>query len=279
MKITLTRDADAFADKTRALFESGYQYSLIASILRAVRAGRYGPAVPLFAYGTKDGKTSFAALRTPPWNLLATEIDPASARQLVAKWLQEDPELPGVSGPRAAARPITEAWRQHTGGEARCRLRELAYVLDRVTEPRRPAPGTLRTVRDDELTLAREWMRAFGRETKALPDDRADLIIEARAADRCLYVWDDDGPCSLLATTPPVAGTVRIGPVYTPPEHRRRGYAGTAVAAASREALAGGARHCALYTDVTNPTSNKIYAEIGYRQVGEHEEWEFERAG
>ena len=72
-----------------------------------------------------------------------------------------------------------------------------------------------------------------------------------------------------------MAGTVRIGPVYTPPEHRRRGYARTAVAAASRQALAQGASRCLLFTDVANRTSNKIYAEVGYERFGEHEEWEF----
>lgn len=75
----------------------------------------------------------------------------------------------------------------------------------------------------------------------------------------------------------PVAGAVRVGPVYTPPALRGRGYAGTAVAEASRRALAGGARSCMLYTDLANPTSNKIYAEVGYRRAGDWEEHDFDR--
>jgi predicted GNAT family acetyltransferase len=68
---------------------------------------------------------------------------------------------------------------------------------------------------------------------------------------------------------------VRIGPVYTPPERRARGYAGSAVAAASRRALAGGADTCMLFTDLSNPTSNKIYAEVGYTPAGSWEEHTF----
>jgi predicted GNAT family acetyltransferase len=68
---------------------------------------------------------------------------------------------------------------------------------------------------------------------------------------------------------------VRIGPVYTPPELRRRGYAGSAVAAASRRALTAGAHTCMLFTDLANPTSNKIYAEVGYRAIGGWEEYSF----
>jgi predicted GNAT family acetyltransferase len=80
----------------------------------------------------------------------------------------------------------------------------------------------------------------------------------------------------MVGVSPPVAGVVRIGPVYTPMEHRRRGYAGSAVAAASRRALARGAERCMLFTDLANPTSNKIYAEVGYRRVGDWEELAFE---
>jgi hypothetical protein len=85
-------------------------------------------------------------------------------------------------------------------------------------------------------------------------------------------VWDDGQPVSMIGLAPEVAGVVRIGPVYTPPPHRRRGYAGSAVAAASRRALAGGAARCMLFTDLANPTSNKIYAEVGYRRVADWEE-------
>jgi predicted GNAT family acetyltransferase len=50
------------------------------------------------------------------------------------------------------------------------------------------------------------------------------------------------------------------------------------VAAVSRRALAGGADRCMLFTDLANPTSNKIYAEVGYRRRGDWEEIALERA-
>jgi predicted GNAT family acetyltransferase len=60
--------------------------------------------------------------------------------------------------------------------------------------------------------------------------------------------------------------------VYTPPEHRRRGYATALVADLSRHALRTGAERCMLFTDLANPTSNRIYARIGYRRCGDWEE-------
>jgi predicted GNAT family acetyltransferase len=67
---------------------------------------------------------------------------------------------------------------------------------------------------------------------------------------------------------------VRIGPVYTPPELRGRGYASSAVAARSRLAIQNGLR-CTLFTDLANPTSNKIYADVGYRRVADWNELVF----
>jgi predicted GNAT family acetyltransferase len=65
---------------------------------------------------------------------------------------------------------------------------------------------------------------------------------------------------------PASLGVARIGPVYTPPEHRGHGWASNAVAEVSRRVQAHGVRVC-LFTDQANPTSNKLYAALGYRPV------------
>ncbi len=60
---------------------------------------------------------------------------------------------------------------------------------------------------------------------------------------------------------------VRISLVYTPPDRRRQGYASASVAGLSQAMLESGKRYCCLFTDLANPTSNHIYAVIGYRPV------------
>jgi predicted GNAT family acetyltransferase len=73
----------------------------------------------------------------------------------------------------------------------------------------------------------------------------------------------------------PTLTGISIGSVYTPPEWRGKGYASACVAALSQLCLDSGYRFCMLFTDLSNPTSNKIYQQIGYRPIGESREFRF----
>ncbi len=75
-----------------------------------------------------------------------------------------------------------------------------------------------------------------------------------------------------------MAGMTRVGPVYTPPELRGRGYAGGATAAVSQAVLDAGATEVVLYTDRDNPTSNALYQRLGYRPVEDRLVLSFEPA-
>ena len=68
----------------------------------------------------------------------------------------------------------------------------------------------------------------------------------------------------------------RVAPVYTPPGERGRGYASAAVAALTTRLLDGGADWCAIFADVDNATTNKIYQRIGYKEHGTYREYDFE---
>jgi len=79
--------------------------------------------------------------------------------------------------------------------------------------------------------------------------------------------------------TDPDAFLAAVAPVYTLPEHRGSGHATALVAALSRELLARGKRKLFLTTDAANPTSNAIYARIGYRPQNEDCHFDFVAPG
>jgi predicted GNAT family acetyltransferase len=82
-------------------------------------------------------------------------------------------------------------------------------------------------------------------------------------------VSDAGEPVALAARTATAAGVARIAPVYTPSEHRRRGYGAAITAACTADALARDAEHVVLFADVENPTTNAIYRQIGFRPIAD----------
>ncbi|MFG1909116.1 GNAT family N-acetyltransferase [Kribbella sp. NPDC048928] len=61
---------------------------------------------------------------------------------------------------------------------------------------------------------------------------------------------------------------------HTPPEHRRRGYGGALTSHVTVRILAEGNYAC-LYTDLANPTANKLYHQAGYRPVADFVDVDF----
>jgi hypothetical protein len=155
---------------------------------------------------------------------------------------------------------------QHT------RLHELGELI-----PPTPVPGALKVATDDDVDLVEQWFAAFmgdadeqagrprGSSAHESPD-RAELLRRLRTGRVWFWVDERGQPVHLTAANPPSFGVARVGPVYTPPAQRGRGWASNAVAGVSRLLQAAGARVC-LFTDQANPTSNKIYTALGYRPV------------
>lgn len=96
--------------------------------------------------------------------------------------------------------------------------------------------------------------------------------VRDRVSSGLLWVWEgaDGAPVSLAARNRTAAGVARVGPVYTPPEHRRRGYGTAVTAACTRDALDRGTDNVVLFTDLANPTSNAIYQQISFRPLCDH---------
>jgi predicted GNAT family acetyltransferase len=214
-----------------------------------------------------------AALRTPPHSLVRARPLRDGALDALAAAIDDD--LPGVVGAQPEAGAFADVWAARTGAAATVRFAQGIHRLERV----RPAaaPGALRDATDGDLPLLLDWWRAFAVEAHGGAPPPDDEIRHALAHRGGLVIWDDGGPVSFAGHGGETPNGVRIGPVYTPPERRGRGYASALVAALSARLLAGGRRFCFLYTDHANPTANRIYARIGYERVCDAAEIAFAR--
>lgn len=219
-----------------------------------------------------------AALQTPPSPMLLSGVPIEHISQLASEWHEVDPGLGGAMGPKDLTEAFAKEWSKVTGREAEvtCELR--LYRLDELSVPDVPGEARLGTA-DDIPLLAKYWL-GFTRDTHTPePDDRTEAenaVARWLALGQAPVLWELDGePVALAMAKAPAAGMSRIGPVYTPPESRRHGYASAATAAAATWALSAGAGEVLLYTDLANPTSNSIYQQIGFRPVADYLELKF----
>lgn len=224
-----------------------------------------------------------AAMRTGTHNLVISQVARAEAvGALVADAQGFYGTVPGLMAPAAVAEDAAAQWAALSGQTGRVGMRQRIYQLDRVN-PVEGVAGSMRPARDDERDHLARWMDAFQLEALGVSDPaRSALVVDlyGSGGGRGLHVWEVAGEVvSMAGYTGETPHGIRVNAVYTPPEHRRRGYASALVAALSQFLLDRGYEFCFLFTDLANPTSNRIYRAIGYRAVCDMTEWKFEEAG
>jgi GNAT superfamily N-acetyltransferase len=231
------------------------------------------------------GEPVGAALLTEPYNVVLFEPRSADAIGPLAGAVHDaGVPVPGVVATIPWGARFAERWTGLANVRSRLTMSQGVYELREV----RPLPGldgVARSATPADRDLVRAWLRAFGEE--ALParaaDDaeRIDRQVELRLGpgeDTGLWIWEVEARPVSLSGFAVATGGARIGPVYTPPEHRSRGYATGLVAAQSAWLLGAGLGPCFLYTDLANPTSNAIYARIGFERICDSEERAFDPA-
>lgn len=287
LRLDLTTDPRAFLAAASDLLAADPVLTTVISTVtaRAVAADERGaPATghPRWWLTVRDGAGAVvgAGMRTAPFAPYPAYLLPMpeeAAVALVRLLRERGEELGAVNGALAPARAAAAEVARLAGGSAEVVERTRLWELDDLVP--HDAPGGLRAATAADVPLATRWWNSFAELAAEMTGRRADAhfaetLDEDQIAERVdqglLWLWEDpDGEIvHLTHHNAPAYGVVRVGPVITPREHRRRGYASAAVAAVSARLQRAGHRVC-LFTDQDNPTSNRIYAAIGYRPVAE----------
>jgi predicted GNAT family acetyltransferase len=264
-------DPAAYADTVWDLLESDpARHTVSLTVAAAAQSGfRWSDDPMLFGWYDDDGAVRGAISLTPPHELLLAEVPDGTLDSLIAGLREQRAALPGVNGEVELVERFVAAWAAGTPLRHRVALRLRLFRLGTLTPPDPSPPGAARMATLDDLDLAVRWLRGFEADTGVVRTN-----VEAGARERLddgrLWLWENEGePVSLAARTATAGGVARVAPVYTPPEHRRRGYGAAITAAITADALARDAEHVVLFTDAANPTTNAIYQQIGFRPIGD----------
>jgi hypothetical protein len=248
--------------------------TLMLSIMASLRASgprAYGSDPPLFGWWREaGGQATGAFLQTPPFPLLLSSAPDQAVRELAKTLAGAGRMIPGVNSGGQAAGQFAAEWQRQAGGTFAVQRQMRLYRLARLVPPDPAPPGRARVAAAADRELLAHWFEACMLEIGEMEAGvaRAHVQVADRLSYGGLTLWESGGaPVSFAAVTRAVTGVVRVGPVYTPPGQRRRGYAAGVTAAVSGGALAAGADEVLLFTDLANPTSNAIYQRIGYEPV------------
>lgn len=241
----------------------------VVATMRERRDAAAADAEPVLGWWRRKGEPATGVfMHTPPYPLHLGAMPDDAVPALVDLLARRAAAVPGVNGDRAATDAFAAAWSERTGTVARVQRRVRLHRLDALAAPDPRPDGRAVVAGPEHRDVLVDWYEAFAAEIEE-PAHDVRPTVDDRIAHGGAIVWlrDDGEPVAVAGRTRQVAGQVRIAPVYTPPEHRGRGYGSGATAAATRAALDAGAREVLLYTDLANPTANRLYARLGYRPV------------
>jgi GNAT superfamily N-acetyltransferase len=281
--VRFTDDAAEFLAEVGDLLAAEPVTATVVTTVAARLSSADGPAdAPYSWFAVVDGpggEVTGVAMRTAPFEPYPPYLlgmPDAAATALAEAVLARGEDLGGVNGALPSVDVFARAVAARAGGEVSVAMHTRLFELGELVTPR-AVEGRLRAVRPDEAELALDWIQRFFVDAdeqagRAPGDGHTEHFtladVERKLAEEVLWFWvdEDDVPVHLTGANPPAYGVARVGPVFTPKELRGRGYGSAAVAEVSRRLRDAGHR-VTLFTDQANPTSNKIYLDLGYEAV------------
>jgi predicted GNAT family acetyltransferase len=271
VKIVFDNSVSNFLDHAGDLL---YQHEAVNSLMLGLCEGMLAQApktAPLLMRVIENNKTVSAAIQTPPMNLIITYSNPEQLELLATTLKEKDANFTGVVGPAQESESFASIWTSVSGKQKKLGMGQKIYKIEEVAFPKNVA-GEFAVIGKSDLELFCSWVLAFAKECLPPTDQRDEKqwreFSERGIEKQTGHFWIVDGePVAMAITSRPTKQGVSISGVYTPPKHRKKGYASAVVAHLSQKMLDSGKKFCVLYTDLTNPTSNKIYQNVGYREV------------
>jgi uncharacterized protein len=219
---------------------------------------------------TPDGKMIFAQTpRNYGWLWISIEVTDRKVRleELVSQL--EGVSLPGITSDPDTAELFADIFGERYSGYFNNYMTMEAYHCPKVIKPSK-LPGKLLKETEQNIDTIAAYLAGFMEDAFTVSVEPETQIGNAKSMIEAggLYLWMVDGqPVSMANIAHRSPRHARINAVFTPQQHRKKGYA-SALVAEICSLLEGEKLVPMLYADVKNPTSNKIYQNIGFLKKG-----------
>lgn len=233
------------------------------------------------AVAWRDDEFAGAAMLSSPnpetGNFIVTTADAAVREALADDVLKairsEGLVFTGVVGEEATVQSYRELFEKE-GYKETGAMGQGTYRCQKVEMPTPAEPLSVRLATEADTDFVTDWfemyiLEALGVE-KGAKGYEAREMAERRISEghQWLAARQDGEVVAMAGSSRVTADTACVNGVFTPKAHRRKGFGSTITAVVTQEFLASGKDEVHLYTDLANPTSNKIYQNIGYEFIG-----------
>lgn len=265
-------NVEKFASRVTPFLEKNEdKFSLFLGVLERIKAGDYKN--PYMATIEEKGELLAIFQMTPPhpFNIIFVDEDQLTTCTdlCITELINHSIPVESIISVKEWAVLFAQKWQEKTGGKYSLLMDQGLYRLDQVEESLEMSPGTWRYATAKDALLIEKWYSQFEQDAGLASTAPVEIRkrVKTMLDGKEVFLWEDQGEVvSMMKKSRPTAHGVTVGLVFTPAEKRRKGYGRTMVAAVSKELLRE-FEFCVLYTDMLNPTSNKIYQEVGYQKL------------
>lgn len=193
-----------------------------------------------------------------------------AAKKLFDEFCASKIEITGIVGELKTVR-IYEKLLHNFGKKTQLHMIQGIYRCKHVVLPSHSDEFNFRVATTSDVRTIGKWIEEFRHE--AVPHDppvNGLKLASIKIEGQMIYVIEDSSQIvSMAGLSRDIETSCSVNLVYTPPQYRKRGYGSIITAKLTQKLLADGKLETNLYTDMNNPTSNKIYQDIGYQFVAD----------
>jgi uncharacterized protein len=268
LKLKLFNDIQIYKNKVIPYLEQDEIINNLAlGLLLAVKDEQ--PIV--MATVTKENNIVMALFQTHQKQIIlskAAEFTSEDIHQLAALLNEKLVDIPGFIGEKDLTNRLAKEITILRNRIPYIQMNQRLYRLDDI-EKKASDNGKLIKMEKVNLPLIKEFVYQFCIDINE-PMSKEDAEVKAKdLIERGrVFGWEVDGEIvSMANASRPTKTNITVNFVYTPISERKKGYASSCVSALTELLLNSGYKTTSLYTDLDNPTSNKIYMEIGYKPL------------
>lgn len=275
------QNVDEFLSRCESfMLQAESENNLILGLADAMAGKKREFSAPLHYALIRDHRVIGAALRTDAEKPLSvTRMPQGGIESLCEKILSQETDLAGVVGEADTAESFANLYSEKKGIQKKLSMHQGVYEASSLIMPD-TSDFKIGVVSPDNRKIATKFIDGFIAdcfpESSHLVDQTEKMVVRHLKNQTLYLLYNENGEaCSMAANNRETRNTACVSLVYTPPEHRRKGYGSLVTALVSQKMLDSGKKYCNLFTDLTNPTSNSIYQKIGYKMIGKSKHFLF----